>query len=55
VRLQRVKDGVEVLIRYTGLQTSKAGREFKGFEVFIEEMPWEEGAVPLGLIRHEEG
>jgi hypothetical protein len=24
-----------VLIRYTGKQTSKAGRVFKGFEVFV--------------------
>ena len=50
-RLQHVKEGVEVLIRYTGLQTSKAGREFKGFEVFVEEMPWDEGAATLALFR----
>ena len=53
-RLQHVKEGVEVLIRYTGFQTSKAGREFKGFEVFIEEMPWDEGAATLALVRREE-
>ena len=53
-RLQHVKEGVEVLIRYTGLQTSKAGREFKGFEVFVEEMPWDEGAATLALFRREE-
>ena len=34
-RLQRVREGAEVLIRYTGTQTSKAGRIFKGFEVFV--------------------
>src|SRR5215472_2889390 len=34
-RLQRVRKGSVVLIRYTGLQTSKAGRVFKGFEVFV--------------------
>jgi len=25
----------DVLLRYTGPQTSKAGRRFKGFEVFV--------------------
>src|SRR5438552_27693 len=40
-RLQRVREGAEVLIRYTGTQTSKAGRIFKGFEVFVAD----EGAV----------
>src|SRR5216683_1868225 len=34
-RLQRVREGANVLIRYTGTQTSKAGRIFKGFEVFV--------------------
>jgi hypothetical protein len=34
-RLRHVRIGVEVLIRYTGPQTSKAGRLFKGFEVFV--------------------
>jgi hypothetical protein len=34
-RLQRVSIGGEVLIRYTGLQTSKAGRVFKAFDVFV--------------------
>jgi len=34
-RLQRVREGAEVLIRYTGTQTSKSGRIFKGFEVFV--------------------
>src|SRR5262249_2106459 len=34
-RLKRVREGAEVLIRYTGKQTSKAGRVFKAFEVFV--------------------
>jgi hypothetical protein len=34
-RLRRVREGGEVLIHYTGLQTSKAGRAFKGFEVYV--------------------
>src|SRR5215467_10395698 len=34
-RLQQVRIGADVLIRYTGPQTSKTGRLFKGFEVFI--------------------
>src|SRR5215831_20415529 len=41
-RLRRVPAGAEVLIRYTGLQTSKGGRQFKAFEVFVEEVPWAE-------------
>ncbi len=34
-RLNRVREGAEVLIRYTGKQTSKAGRVFKHFEVYV--------------------
>ncbi len=34
-RLKLVQEGAEVLIRYTGKQTSKAGRVFKAFEVFV--------------------
>jgi len=34
-RLRLVREGAEVLIRYTGKQTSKAGRVFKAFEVFV--------------------
>jgi len=34
-RLRHVRVGAEVLVRYTGPQTSKAGRLFKAFEVFI--------------------
>jgi len=34
-RLRHVRVGADVLVRYTGPQTSKAGRLFKGFEVFV--------------------
>ena len=34
-RLKLIREGADVLIRYTGKQTSKAGRVFKGFEVFV--------------------
>jgi hypothetical protein len=34
-RLTGVAVGTEVRIRYTGPQTSRAGRLFKGFEVFV--------------------
>jgi len=34
-RLKRVREGAEVLIRYTGRQTSKAGRVFKAFDVYV--------------------
>ena len=34
-RLRHVRVGADVLLRYTGPQTSKAGRLFKGFEVFV--------------------
>ncbi len=34
-RLKRVHEGAEVLIRYTGKQTSKSGRVFKAFEVYV--------------------
>ena len=30
-----VREGAEVLIRYTGRETSKAGRVFKAFEVYV--------------------
>ncbi len=55
-RLQRVRPGAEVLIRYTGFQTSKAGRVFKGFEVFVAGAETEQEAVPapLALVRREE-
>ncbi len=34
-RLSGIAVGTEVRIRYTGPQTSRAGRLFKGFEVFV--------------------
>ena len=34
-RLRHVRVGADVLLRYTGPQTSKTGRLFKGFEVFV--------------------
>ena len=34
-RLRLIREGADVLIRYTGKQTSKSGRIFKGFEVFV--------------------
>ena len=55
-RLRRVSEGSEVLIRYAGWQTSKAGRQFKAFEVFVEDVPWAEGeGTSLALVRREEG
>jgi len=36
-RLRHVRTGTNVLVRYIGPQTSKAGRLFKGFEVFVSE------------------
>ncbi len=58
-RLQRVREGAEVLIRYTGLQTSKAGRVFKGFEVFVAgaetATAGETTPTPVALVRRGEG
>ena len=34
-RLKLVRENAEILIQYTGKQTSKAGRIFKAFEVFV--------------------
>src|SRR6202022_2432989 len=34
-RLKVVREGAPVLLRYTATQTSKAGRVFEGFEVFV--------------------
>ena len=55
-RILRVPAGAEVLIRYTGLQTSKAGRVFKGFEVFVlgDEAWADPGPAPVALIRRTE-
>lgn len=44
-RLKRVREGAEVLIRYTGKQTSKTGRIFKAFEVYV---PGPEGLITPG-------
>jgi hypothetical protein len=56
-RLQRVRAGTEIRIQYTGLQTSKAGRVFKAFEVFVSgDEPWGETEhAALELARREEG
>jgi hypothetical protein len=50
-RLKLVREGAEVLIRYTGKQTSKAGRIFKAFEVFVagEDALRETRELPLRL------
>ena len=52
-RILRVPRGAEVLVRYTGLQTSKAGRVFKGFEVFVlgDETWADSGPAPDALVR----
>jgi len=34
-RVRHVRIGADILVRYTGPQTSKVGRLFKGFEVFV--------------------
>ncbi len=49
-RLAQVRPGALVLLRYTGLQTSNAGRTFKGFEVFVAEQDgWGEPMTPMPL------
>jgi hypothetical protein len=49
-RLAQVKLGALVRVRYTGLQTSNAGRTFKGFEVFVAESDgWGEHMTPMPL------
>jgi hypothetical protein len=49
-RLAQVRTGALVLIRYIGLQTSSAGRIFKGFEVFVAEHDgWGEEITPMPL------
>ena len=60
-RLRLVREGAQVLIQYTGMQTSKAGRSFKGFEVFVagDEM-WPDTAAehpesPMPRVVGEEG
>jgi len=59
-RLRLVREGALVLIQYTGLQTSKAGRSFKGFEVFVVgDGMWTERAEhpepPMTRVPSEEG
>jgi hypothetical protein len=44
-RLRRIPEGTDVLIRYTGRQTSRAGRVFKSFDVF---MAGDDAVVPAG-------
>jgi hypothetical protein len=55
-RILRAPLGAEVLIRYTGLQTSKAGRVFKGFEVFVVgDAAWADARpAPVALVRRAE-
>ncbi len=55
-RIKLVRPGAHVLIRYTGKQTSKAGRIFKGFEVFVagDDALLETGTVPEPLTVAEE-
>jgi hypothetical protein len=59
-RLRLVREGAQVLIKYTGLQASKAGRSFKEFEVFVAgEGMWTEAAehpeAPMTRVPSEEG
>ncbi len=54
-RLGRVGEGAEVLIQYTGMQTSKAGRAFKGFEVYVAgDGALAEPVQPAGSSRQSE-
>jgi len=54
-RLGQVRHGALVLVRYTGLQTSNAGRTFKGFEVFVDESDgWDEPMTPTSLPSRKE-
>ncbi len=49
-RLAKVSTGALVRLRYIGLQTSDAGRTFKGFEVFVAEQDgWGEPVTPMPL------
>jgi hypothetical protein len=56
-RLTLVREGAEVLIRYTGKQTSKAGRIFKAFEVFVagEDALKDASELPLRFAVGDEG
>ena len=47
-RLAHLRGGALVLVRYTGLKTSNAGRTFKGFDVFVAEQEgWVEPMTPM--------
>ncbi len=49
-RYSQVRPGVLVLVRYTGLQTSSAGRIFERFEVFVaEHAGWAEQITSIPL------
>ncbi len=51
-RLRLVREGAPVLIQYTGMQTSKGGRLFKGFEVYVAgDEPWAQSAAAPILPR----
>jgi hypothetical protein len=50
-RLKRVQEGQEVLIRYTGKQTSHAGRVFKAFEVYVA---GDDPLIDFESVRHDE-
>jgi len=49
-RLKRVQEGRDVLIRYTGKQTSNSGRVFKAFEVYVA---GDDALLPLQPARHD--
>ena len=55
-RVRLVREGTQVLIQYSGMQTSRAGRPFKGFEVFVAEQDgWSEPMTPMPLPFGKEG
>lgn len=45
-RLLLVREGAAVRIQYTGMQTSKAGHLFKGFDVYVADDGAEAERVP---------
>src|SRR5215471_7001769 len=51
-RLKRVQHGQDVLIRYTGKQTSNGGRVFKAFEVYVA---GDDPLMEFGPVQSEEG
>jgi hypothetical protein len=54
-RLAQVRPGAQIRIRYTGFQTSKAGRTFKGFEVFVAEETTGPEPTSMALPLRQEG